>query len=166
MSSEKERRYRGLYDGNFTAVDFTGLEQRVAEWQVMHDDAELTDDDYDADLDADSERSRGRELMRSVDTYFVRSTPPRGELIWEAKDGRRTPIKEMATAHLVNAVRLIQLHRGWRQEFLEPMMKELNKRGAGQPYDSGGTIRAVRHSDKYPSKLARNGKGTGFSKGR
>ena len=134
------------------------------------DDEGLTDEDFDADLDDASERSERRARVDQFSVFGVEvkpfPIPPVGELIWEAKNGRRMSIEEMATGHIVNAVRLIQSNPGWRDKFLKPMMEELGRRGAGNTYDSGGNIRAVRRSDQNAGKLAFNGTRPGLFKGR
>lgn len=75
-------------------------------------------------------RSLFRGALGATVIPFVRHEPatPGVPLLWSTKDGRLLAIQEMETVHLYNSIRKIERTPGWRQEFLEPMKAEFQKR--------------------------------------
>ena len=48
---------------------------------------------------------------------------------WTTKDGERIPLNKMERSHIINCINKIQRSRkGWRKEWLEPLMLELEIR--------------------------------------
>jgi hypothetical protein len=56
--------------------------------------------------------------------------------IWKCRDGRELPVGRMSSRHIVHSIRLIR-RTGWRREFLDRLVLELEMRSQGLVEDPG-----------------------------
>lgn len=60
------------------------------------------------------------------------------DLVWETADGRFIPVSAMSTRHINNCIRKIDRSRkGWRKEYRERLILELELRSQGLHDDPG-----------------------------
>lgn len=47
---------------------------------------------------------------------------------WRTRDGSKIHLKDMTTSHIKNSIAMIKRNHGWREDWLEPLNKELEYR--------------------------------------
>lgn len=47
---------------------------------------------------------------------------------WQPKVGKRIKLTKMKKSHIINSIKMIERRGNWRQQWLEPLQKELKSR--------------------------------------
>ena len=74
------------------------------------------------------------DYYREVELDEHLSGPPLGDIPiqnykwWRQGDGTRIKLTDMTKQHLQNSINMIERKYNWRQGWIEPLYKELNKR--------------------------------------
>jgi hypothetical protein len=73
-----------------------------------------------------------REIEEHMDGPFDHHTMEepkiRSFIWWVQGDGTRIKVESMTDTHLMNSINMIDRRSGWRKQWKEPLMKELEKR--------------------------------------